>query len=1194
MSVHRLFRVLALEFRFNVRRPLFWIALLLLLYIAWEVSGNEPNISSGESTVGGQRAWNTSEFAVAPILSAILGIFYVFFLAVAAGMSVIRDEEWKVTEMLRATPLRPGEYVWGKFLGVLLSFLLVPAAFLAGMAFFNHVVPNAEMAEYRGPFALMNYLRPAVILGLPVSLFIAGTSFALGAVTRRGILVFFFPVAFFLGCAYFLWSWSPSWLTPEVNRLLMLVDPTGLRWLTETYLEVDRGTQFYNLEPIFYDGGFLASRLLILTLGLGVVALASRRVGARQRMEGKERKETELPRAGGEEEDRVRRPVTSMDTVSVPPGIWVAFGRVLRSEFRELIYSPGLYLFTPLILLSVAGDSSVAVGAFDTPILLTPGTMAVTQAEPLNALLCLLLLFYAVETLERDRATGLASISYPTPVGTGTLLLAKVMALMGVVAVILTAALLGNVIVLLVQGTVPVSVGPFVQVWGYLVIPTSLAWITFLMAVMGLTRSRWAVYGAGFGVLMYTSYRETVGELSWITNWRAEGTVLWTDLGFLELNGRGLLLNRLFVLSLGLLFFVLAVKWFNRRDRDPVGLFSRLRPKPLLVQTFLVSPFLLLPLVVGVTLWVGIQRGFQGDVAEKAAKDYWRRNVATWTDVEMPAVVAVELDLELEPEHRAFRTEGRYLIFNHLDDPVARLPFTQGLTWDSLSWTLGGEPTEPEYRAGLWVLDLTEPLQPGDSLWVGFRVNGAHPKGLTRNGGGSGYFILPSSVVLAGNTDIVPLLGYFENIGVDEDNESDAKEYPPDYYLEQVDPRFGSSVPMTTRVRITGPDYLTYNSVGNLASEEKEDGKVTVVWESDYPVRMFNVVAGKWDVWRGEGTEIYYHPEHSYNIEEMGLSLDASRRWYSEWFAPFPWTTLRVNEFMGISAYAQGFPTNITFSEAIGFLTKNDLRTLLVFWVTAHEAAHQWWGNMLTPGDGPGGNILSEGMANFSTLLLIEQIKGEAARREFAKRMETRYARGRRADDERPMVEVDGSHEGDGVVTYEKGAWVPGMLMGLMGREAMLEGLRQFIARYRDGPDYPLLQDQVNTLREFAPDTAVFDKFVDQWYFDVVLPEYRVEEAERRQLPDGEESSGNWETTFTLRNIGTGRMPVEVAVTLGEPFDDEGAELQDYREARTTVTLGAGEERVVAIRSDFEPERIVVDPHVRVLQLRREQAVHEF
>ncbi len=42
------------------------------------------------------------------------------------------------------------------------------------------------------------------------------------------------------------------------------------------------------------------------------------------------------------------------------------------------------------------------------------------------------------------------------------------------------------------------------------------------------------------------------------------------------------------------------------------------------------------------------------------------------------------------------------------------------------------------------------------------------------------------------------------------------------------------------------------------------------------------------------------------------------------------------------------------------------------------------------------------------------------------------------------------------------------------------------------------------------------------------------------------------------------------------------------------MTLGADEEQVVTIRSDFEPERIVVDPDIRVLQRRREQAVHEF
>ena len=47
----------------------------------------------------------------------------------------------------------------------------------------------------------------------------------------------------------------------------------------------------------------------------------------------------------------------------------------------------------------------------------------------------------------------------------------------------------------------------------------------------------------------------------------------------------------------------------------------------------------------------------------------------------------------------------------------------------------------------------------------------------------------------------------------------------------------------------------------------------------------------------------------------------------------------------------------------------------------------------------------------------------------------------------------------------------------------------------------------------------------------------------------------------------------------------------DYRDARATVTLGAGESKTVTIRCGFDPEKIVVDPDVRILQLQRKQAV---
>ena len=50
----------------------------------------------------------------------------------------------------------------------------------------------------------------------------------------------------------------------------------------------------------------------------------------------------------------------------------------------------------------------------------------------------------------------------------------------------------------------------------------------------------------------------------------------------------------------------------------------------------------------------------------------------------------------------------------------------------------------------------------------------------------------------------------------------------------------------------------------------------------------------------------------------------------------------------------------------------------------------------------------------------------------------------------------------------------------------------------------------------------------------------------------------------------------------------------DYREARTTITLGKGEARDVVISCPFEPDRIVVDPDAKVLQLQRKNAVTKF
>ncbi len=67
-------------------------------------------------------------------------------------------------------------------------------------------------------------------------------------------------------------------------------------------------------------------------------------------------------------------------------------------------------------------------------------------------------------------------------------------------------------------------------------------------------------------------------------------------------------------------------------------------------------------------------------------------------------------------------------------------------------------------------------------------------------------------------------------------------------------------------------------------------------------------------------------------------------------------------------------------------------------------------------------------------------------------------------------------------------------------------------------------------------------------------------------------------------------MLVEVALSQG----DRLSESEEYRDVRRQVVLGAGASVPVTITADFEPDSLVADPDVMVLQIFREKARHSF
>ncbi|HSN88169.1 MAG TPA: hypothetical protein VL025_15530, partial [Thermoanaerobaculia bacterium] len=174
MSSARLRTVFVAETAHQLTRPLFWSLILVLALFSGFFSTGNMQISTGDASVGGTKAWITSEFNFAFFLTMLVALVYGIFASIASGLAIPTDDEHKVGDLLHSTPLKPGEYVWGKFLAITFTFLVALGLHVVFTIFFYHLVPNAKAAEIRGPFDLLNYLRPVVVFAIPTLTFLLG------------------------------------------------------------------------------------------------------------------------------------------------------------------------------------------------------------------------------------------------------------------------------------------------------------------------------------------------------------------------------------------------------------------------------------------------------------------------------------------------------------------------------------------------------------------------------------------------------------------------------------------------------------------------------------------------------------------------------------------------------------------------------------------------------------------------------------------------------------------------------------------------------------------------------------------------------------------------------------------------------------------------------------------------------------
>jgi aminopeptidase N len=232
------------------------------------------------------------------------------------------------------------------------------------------------------------------------------------------------------------------------------------------------------------------------------------------------------------------------------------------------------------------------------------------------------------------------------------------------------------------------------------------------------------------------------------------------------------------------------------------------------------------------------------------------------------------------------------------------------------------------------------------------------------------------------------------------------------------------------------------------------------------------------------------------------------------------------------------------------------------------------------PSDQQGATMLVESLAQYSALLVMEQMYGRDQVRRFLKYELDRYlrARGGEVVEELPLARV----ENQPYIHYQKGTLAMYWLREVVGEAAVNRALQRLIQQHAFKPaPYANTRDLLQLLREEAgPQHA---QLIEDLFERITLYDMKARDATVAKRPDG-----RYEVTFTvegrkLHADGKGR---ETEAALDEPFDIGVFADEPGRKEFTSDSVLAFERRPmksgaqkVTLVVDRAPKFVGVDPY---------------
>ncbi|GAB5518998.1 MAG: M1 family aminopeptidase [Rhodothermales bacterium] len=1180
-----------LKYRFKkVSTHLYFLILAALgFFMTLAVGGAFESFNAAISGSGSALKVN-SPFAVFQLISA-LSLIGVLITASFMGQATYRDYAAKIDPLLFTAPITKAAYLGGRFIGALIGNLYIFLGVAAGMLV-GSLMPIVD-PEFFGPYRVINYIHPYVTFVLPNLLFTGAIFFALAAITRKMLPNYIGGMVLLVG--YLIAGQLIADL--ENETLAALIDPFGgqaMVQLTQYWTVAEQNTQLIPLE-----GLFLVNRLLWMGVGLAIFAFVYWRF------------EFGHPAVGGKRKKKAAPAETSAIDLGALPRVTprTDFGAQL-TQFLDMTKRAFMGIVKNVYFLAILASGMLFLLFTITQV----GNIFGTETYPvtyqvLNTLssfslfVIIVIIFYSGELVWQERELKADQLFDTLPVPNWVPYLAKLVALVGVIALLMAILIPVGIATQAAKGYFNFELGLYIKgLFGVAMIDfILLAILSFAVQVVVNQK-----YIGHVIVIVFYLFVGFMGSFGLEHNLYAFASN--TPIPYSDMNGYGHFVGpftwfKMYWSALGVVLAIAAMLfWVRGKEMGWARRWALAKQR--------LTPGLTTGLIAGAALFVltggyifyntNILNNFQTSYESQLETANYERKYKRFEGIPQPRIVDVKVDVDLFPYKRDVLARGRYLLVNKTDSAIdsvhVQLPASAQI--NTLTFDGAHEQVVADDTVGYYIYRLNTPMLPGDSLGLDFDL--AYRTEGFPNSGGSTAVVYNGSFV---NSGIMPSLGYNAQAELSADDTRRKFDLP---IKERAAPLEDTTAVYNTYIA-TDADWVTFETTvstvpeqiavapGYLQREWEEGGRRYFHYQMDAPIlNFYSYLSAEYvierDYWLDAdgdtvNIEVYYDEKHPYNVARMIDAVKKSLDYYTANFSPYQHRQVRILEFPRYASFAQAFPNTIPYSESIGFIARVDDPDEDIdypFYVTAHEIAHQWWAHQVIGGAVQGATVLSETMSQYGALMVMEEEYGRDQMQRFLEYELDNYLQGRAFErkKELPLMRVENQQ----YIHYNKGSLVMYALRDYIGEDSLNLALSRYIdAVAFQEPPYTTTLELLNYIEAVTPDTLSY--VLDDLFRTITLYENYVEEATYTVTPDS-----LFDVTLALKankvradTLGAETdVPMQDWIDIGifadERVDGERREVPLYFQKHRITG-----DTTLTIRVAREPDRAGIDPYNKLI-----------